>query len=79
MGVLRAPIPIALFIALPAWVLGSKDMRKLNAGEMDPTGKGMTQGGLICGIIGTIFALINLLLLVAGILFGLSAASLDNF
>jgi len=73
------PIPIALFIALPAWVLGSKDMRKLNAGEMDPTGKGMTQGGLICGIIGTIFALINLLLLVAGILFGLSAASLDNF
>ncbi len=73
------PIPVGLFIALPAWVMGSKDMRKMNAGKMDPSGKGNTQGGLICGIIGTILSLMNFLLLIAGILFEFSSDDFDGF
>ncbi|HBT21669.1 MAG TPA: hypothetical protein DEA68_03460 [Verrucomicrobiales bacterium] len=73
------PIPVGLFIALPAWVMGSKDMRKMNAGKMDPSGKANTQGGLICGIIGTILSLMNFLLLISGILFEFSSDDFDGF
>ena len=73
------PIPVGLFIALPAWVMGSKDMRKMNAGKMDPSGKGNTQGGLICGIIGTILSLMGLLLLIAAVVFEFSTDEFDSF
>lgn len=73
------PIPVGLLIALPAWVMGSIDMRKMNAGKMDPSGKGNTKGGLICGIIGTILSLMCLLLLIAGILFEFSSDDFDGF
>ena len=70
------PLPIGLLIAIPAWAMGSSDMRKMNAGKMDPSGKGNTKGGLICGIIGTILSLMGLLLLIAAVVFEFSS---DNF
>jgi hypothetical protein len=73
------PIPVGLFIALPTWVMGSKDMRKMNAGKMDPSGKGNTKGGLICGIIGTILSLMGLLLLIAAVVFEFSTDEFDSF
>ena len=66
------PIPVGLFFAAPAWVMGKKDIRKIGEGQMDPEGSGMTKAGLICGIIGTILALIILVVLIAGILIGVS-------
>jgi len=36
-----------------AWVLGNNDMQQINAGRMDPEGRGLTQAGRICGIIST--------------------------
>ena len=38
--------------ALIAFILGLIDMGKMNKGEMDPSGKGMTMAGTIIGIIG---------------------------
>ena len=72
-------LPIGIFIALPAWVMGSKDMKKINAGKMDPTGRSLTQGGLICGIIGTILSLITLLLFVVGFILSIADGSINNF
>jgi hypothetical protein len=40
-----------------AWVMGSMDLRKMNEGTMDPTGREVTNAGRICGIIGTCLAL----------------------
>ncbi|MDD9866481.1 MAG: DUF4339 domain-containing protein [Verrucomicrobiales bacterium] len=73
------PLPIGLLIAIPAWAMGSSDMRKMNAGKMDPTGKGNTKGGLICGIIGTIISLLNLLILIAAVIFEFSTNDFDSF
>jgi len=39
-----------------AWVMGNGDLRKMDEGTMDPAGRGMTQAGKICGIVGTIMA-----------------------
>ena len=37
-----------------AWIMGNADMKEIRAGRMDPDGEGLTQGGRVCGIIGTV-------------------------
>ena len=59
--------------------MGSKDMKKINAGKMNPTGRGLTKGGLICGIIGTILSLIELLLIVVALIGNIADGSIGNF
>ena len=34
-----------------AWVMGKNDLAEMDAGSMDPTGRGLTQAGKICGMI----------------------------
>lgn len=46
--------PVGAIMGLLAWTLGQKDMRKIKAGDMDADGRGTTQAGMICGIIGTV-------------------------
>jgi phage FluMu protein Com len=41
--------------SIAAWVMGRADMKEINAGRMDPEGRGLTQAGMIIGIIGTAF------------------------
>jgi hypothetical protein len=48
--------------SIAAWVMGHADMKEINAGRMDPEGRGLTQAGMIVGIIGTV-----LLVLVTGL------------
>ncbi len=44
-----------------AWVMGNTDMQKIEAGSMDPSGRGITQAGRVCGIIGTFLMVLYLL------------------
>ncbi|MEX0820369.1 MAG: hypothetical protein WD070_12285 [Pirellulaceae bacterium] len=39
--------------SIAAWVMGYADMKEINAGRIDPEGRGLTQAGMIIGIIGT--------------------------
>ena len=41
-----------------AWVMGNKDLKEMAAGRMDPSGRGTTQAGKICGIISVILAIV---------------------
>ena len=58
-----------------AWVMGNGDLKKIDAGEMDPEGRGLTQAGKICGIVSVILNI--LLILIYGIIFiiGIVAAA----
>jgi predicted Zn finger-like uncharacterized protein len=47
---------VSLPMGIAAWVMGSRDLRKMRMNQMDPQGEGMTQAGWICGIIGTIIS-----------------------
>lgn len=62
-----------------AWMMGSADLREMDAGRMDPTGRGLTTAGKICGIIGTIIlgigVLMFLLWLVLVIIIGVGAVA----
>ena len=44
-----------------AWVMGAGDLKKIGTGEISPEAKGLTQAGMICGIIGTIFLIVGIL------------------
>ncbi|HZW08676.1 MAG TPA: hypothetical protein VFF69_02125 [Phycisphaerales bacterium] len=52
-----------------AWVMGAGDLRSMRAGRMDPSGKGMTQAGMICGIVSVSIAALLLLFYVVMVLF----------
>ena len=39
------------FTGIPAWIMGKGDLEKIQAGQMDPEGQGMTKAGMICGMI----------------------------
>ncbi len=51
---------------IAAWIMGNNDLKEMDAGTMDPSGRGQTQAGKICGIIASIFMIIGAVL---GILF----------
>jgi predicted Zn finger-like uncharacterized protein len=46
---------------LPAWLLGQSDLKAMRNGAMDLSGDGITKGGWICGIIGTVLGVLELL------------------
>ena len=55
-----------------AWVMGNADLAEMDAGTMDPEGRGLTQAGKICGIVSValnvIGLLVGLLLMIIGVI-----------
>ena len=70
---------LGLIVCFPfgiaAWVMGNSDLRAMRAGQMDPTGEGVTQGGRICGMVATILALLGLVAAVGFMVLGVSLSS----
>ena len=54
-------IGIACFfpLGIAAWVMGHSDIKSIDSGVMDPSGRSMTNGGKICGIISVIIAVLG--------------------
>lgn len=48
-------------IGIAAWVMGSGDLKEMDAGTMDPSGRGNTNAGKICGIIATVLTIIGVI------------------
>lgn len=61
-----------IFTAIPAWVIGSGDLKAMDAGTMDPSGRSLTNAGRICGMIGTILGIVAVV--IVGILIALGVA-----
>ena len=53
--VVCAPIGIA------AWLMGSGDLKLMDSGQMDSTGRSLTNAGRICGIIATVLLILGVL------------------
>lgn len=64
-------IVCCIICGIIAWVMGNNDLREMDAGRMDPSGRGLTQAGKICGMISVILAIIGiviwLLMMIIGI------------
>jgi hypothetical protein len=68
--------PLGLVMGIVAWVMAAGDLSKIRSGEMDPEGQSMTNGGHVCGILGTIASL--LLLLFFGTIFLVVYTAVQN-
>jgi len=53
-------IVVCFICGIIAWVMGNNDLREMNAGLMDPSGRGMTRAGKICGIVGVVINIVVL-------------------
>jgi hypothetical protein len=65
--VLCAPLGIV------AWIMGNADLREMDAGMMDPSGRSTTNAGRICGIIGTVLLGIGIVVFVLAMVLGMVA------
>ena len=69
LGILAATCNFLLIPGIMAWVMGSSDLKKMEAGYMDPEGKGITTAGMVLGIVFTLLILVPLVLYVLFLLF----------
>ena len=54
--------------------MGNNDLRQMDAGAMDPSGRGLTQAGKICGMISCILVIIGIVIwLIVVVLMGVGA------
>lgn len=61
-----AILPIAL--GIPAWIMANTDLRLMNEGKMDPTGRSQTTTGKVCAIISLTVSTLALVVFVLAIL-----------
>jgi hypothetical protein len=52
---------VGAILGLIASLLGRRDLAKIDGGLMDESGRGSTKSGMICGIIGTVLCVLDLL------------------
>lgn len=76
LGILSLFCNFFLVPGILAWTFGSSDLKKMRAGEMDSTGYGTTQAGMIIGIIATclFFLAIIFYIIMLFLVFGIAAA-----
>jgi hypothetical protein len=56
-------IGLPLWIVGPfAWIMGNNDLKEMDAGNMDPEGRGQTQMGKMMGMIATILAVLGMII-----------------
>ena len=60
-------IVCCFILGIVAWVMGNNDLREMAAGRMDPSGRGLTQAGKICGIIGVAIQIVFIVLQLLGV------------
>lgn len=44
---------VCQLLAIAAWRMGNDDLREMDYGRMDPSGRDLTNAGRVCGMVGT--------------------------
>lgn len=53
-----------IFTGIPAWVMGNSDLKEMDAGTMDPSGRSLTTAGKICGMINCILTVVGIIVVI---------------
>jgi len=67
-----------IVLGIIAWVMGNNDLRAMNQGLMDPSGRSNTNAGRICGIIATCVGGAFLLAVIAAIIVAIVMGELPH-
>jgi hypothetical protein len=54
---------VCQLFGVAAWVMGNNDLREMDSGYMDPTGRELTKTGRILGMVATALMIIPLIVL----------------
>lgn len=65
-------------LGLVAWILGQGDLKAMDAGQMDPSGRSLTNAGRICGIVATVLWALGILVFLAIMALGFLGAFLGG-
>jgi len=71
-------IVVCFICGIIAWVMGNNDLREMAAGTMDPSGRGMTQAGKICGMISVILAIVGICIWLLIMMFSVAGAVMHH-
>lgn len=62
-----------IIFGIVAWIMGNKDLAEMDAGLMDPEGRGLTQAGKVCGIISVVIQIIGIIIYILMMIIGIGA------
>jgi len=65
-------------LGIIAWIMGNTDLREMDAGRMDPSGRGLTQAGKICGIISVVLGIVGLVIGMLSIFAGIFTTAVTS-
>jgi hypothetical protein len=51
---------LCVICGIVAWVMGASDLKEMDAGRMDASGRGYTKAGMILGIVGVALTVVGL-------------------
>jgi len=71
-------ILVCFICGIFAWVWGNADIRKMNAGLMDPAGRSTTDAGRVIGIISVVLATAGLFVVGLAMCVGLGTAAYQS-
>lgn len=66
-----------IFAAIPAWIIGKKEINEINAGRSPEAGKTIATIGMWLGIVNVILSVIAIIFVVFALMVGL--LNMDNF
>jgi len=69
---------VCVICGIIAWVMGKNDLREMDAGVMDPSGRGTTNAGRICGMISVILACVGFAIWLILVIVGVGAAAVSG-
>lgn len=61
-------------LGIVAWVMGHSDLQAMGRGEIDPSGRSMTNAGKILGIISVVWFVLAMIVVCAMMMFGVLAS-----
>jgi len=64
---------VCQLFGIAAWVMAENDLREMNRGYMDPTGRELTNAGRILGMVATGLLAISLLIVILFLIFSIIA------
>jgi hypothetical protein len=53
---------VCVIFGILAWIFGNADIAEMDAGRMDPSGRGMTSAGRVLGMIACILAIVGVII-----------------
>ena len=71
-------VACGIIAAIPAWIVGKKEINAINAGQSDSAGKTMAQIGMWLGIIQVIISIVALIVIIFVLLLGGFAAIMEH-